>query len=660
MGRRLDSRGMPAALYRRYRPETFAELIGQEHVTGPLQQALKADRVHHAYLFSGPRGCGKTTSARILARCLNCEQGPTDTPCGTCDSCVGLARNGSGSMDVVEIDAASHGGVDDARDLRERAVFAPASSRYKIYIIDEAHMVSSAGFNALLKLVEEPPEHVKFIFATTEPDKVIGTIRSRTHHYPFRLVPPGVLQNYLAQVCQQEGVQIEAGVLPLVARAGAGSVRDSLSVLDQLLAGAGELGLDCAQASALLGYTDTALLDEVVQAFAAGQGAATFAVIDKVMEAGADPRRFAEDVLQRLRDLIVVQAVGADYGSLSAGLLGQLPADQLQRMCQQAASFGPASLTRAAEVFNAGLVAMRGVTAARLHLELLCAHVLLPAVDAGELGVLARLEQLERGRPVAAPNPPAGEPAAATPPPAPAVVETPTEPNPSAATGPTAAPAPTGLRVSAVMAAVTGTTTAHELPAEPAPPAPPEPPASLDLTTLRHRWPQVLERLKAVRRFTWSLVSQNAGVHSLEGNTVMLAFLNPGARDRFLAGDNTTHVRRALQEELSGSWQVEALVDPSAVGVASSTTAVAPSSTVQPSAAQPKVAAGTPPWVPATPPANPPHPPAGASDAVIDLREPPAAEPSFDDEDIDAESTLDLLQRDLGAQVIDEMTLGER
>ncbi|MFI0977861.1 DNA polymerase III subunit gamma and tau [Streptomyces sp. NPDC021093] len=380
------------ALYRRYRPESFAEVIGQEHVTAPLMQALRNNRVNHAYLFSGPRGCGKTTSARILARCLNCEQGPTPTPCGECQSCQDLARNGRGSIDVIEIDAASHGGVDDARDLREKAFFGPAGSRYKIYIIDEAHMVTSAGFNALLKVVEEPPEHLKFIFATTEPEKVIGTIRSRTHHYPFRLVPPGTLRDYLGEVCGKENASVEDGVLPLVVRAGAGSVRDSMSVMDQLLAGAADDGVTYAMATALLGYTDGSLLDSVVDAFAAGDGAAAFEVVDRVIEGGNDPRRFVADLLERLRDLVILAAV-PDAGE--KGLI-DAPADVVERMQAQASVFGAAELSRAADLVNSGLTEMRGATSPRLQLELICARVLLPAAFDDERSVQARLDRLER------------------------------------------------------------------------------------------------------------------------------------------------------------------------------------------------------------------------------------------------------------------------
>ncbi|MEW1644585.1 DNA polymerase III subunit gamma and tau [Streptomyces sp. NPDC091219] len=381
------------ALYRRYRPESFAEVIGQEHVTDPLQQALRNNRVNHAYLFSGPRGCGKTTSARILARCLNCEKGPTPTPCGECLSCRDLARNGPGSIDVIEIDAASHGGVDDARELREKAFFGPASSRYKIYIIDEAHMVTSAGFNALLKVVEEPPEHLKFIFATTEPEKVIGTIRSRTHHYPFRLVPPGTLRDYLGQVCGQEDIPVEDGVLPLVVRAGAGSVRDSMSVMDQLLAGASTDGVTYAMATSLLGYTDASLLDSVVEAFATGDGAAAFEVVDRIIDGGNDPRRFVADLLERLRDLVILAAVP---DAVEKGLI-DAPADVLERMQAQAGTFGAAELSRAADLVNTGLTEMRGATSPRLQLELICARVMLPAAYGDTQSVMARLDRLERG-----------------------------------------------------------------------------------------------------------------------------------------------------------------------------------------------------------------------------------------------------------------------
>ncbi|MCX4846531.1 DNA polymerase III subunit gamma and tau [Streptomyces sp. NBC_00893] len=466
------------ALYRRYRPESFAEVIGQEHVTDPLQQALRNNRVNHAYLFSGPRGCGKTTSARILARCLNCEQGPTPTPCGECQSCQDLARNGPGSIDVIEIDAASHGGVDDARDLREKAFFGPASSRYKIYIIDEAHMVTSAGFNALLKVVEEPPEHLKFIFATTEPEKVIGTIRSRTHHYPFRLVPPGTLREYLAEVCGKENSPVEDGVLPLVVRAGAGSVRDSMSVMDQLLAGAGDDGVTYAMATSLLGYTDGSLLDSIVDAFAAGDGAAAFEVVDRVIEGGNDPRRFVADLLERLRDLVILAAV-PDAGE--KGLI-DAPADVVERMQAQASVFGAAELSRAADLVNEGLTEMRGATSPRLQVELICARVLLPAAFDDERSLQARLDRLERGASFATTGPgpamgyvPGPEALAHAPVPAAPVVQPGTGPAVARAAvrGEAPAPAPAPAPVQAAPPAPAPAPVQAPQPVAPAAPQPP-------------------------------------------------------------------------------------------------------------------------------------------------------------------------------------------
>ena len=445
---------MALALYRKYRPATFAEVVGQEHVTGPLVNAVDGGRINHAYLFSGPRGCGKTSSARILARSLNCEQGPTSNPCGVCGSCVALAPDGPGSLDVIEIDAASHGGVDDARDLRERAFFAPVSSRYKVYIVDEAHMVTTQGFNALLKVVEEPPEFLVFVFATTEPEKVLPTIRSRTHHYPFRLVPPTTLRTLLEKTCESEGVTVEPTVFPLVVRAGGGSVRDSLSILDQLLAGAGPEGVTYKGAVGLLGVTDDALLDETIDALAAHDAPAVFRAVDRVVEAGHDPRRFATDLLDRLRDLIVLDAVPHAGGN---GLL-DCPPDRLDLMSQQAKALGSATLSRMADTVHEGLTEMRGTTAPRLLLELVCARMLLPATDGSAVATLQRLERLERrmsiagehaGRPAEAPARPAArrEPAAAAgpagarpaSPPAPAA-PAPAAPAPAAAAA--AAPAP--------------------------------------------------------------------------------------------------------------------------------------------------------------------------------------------------------------------------
>ncbi len=438
---------MTTALYRRYRPEAFGEMIGQSQVTEPLMTALRSDRVGHAYLFSGPRGCGKTTSARILARCLNCAAGPTDTPCGTCDSCVELGRGGGGSLDVVEIDAASHNGVDDARDLRERAIFAPARDRFKIFILDEAHMVTQQGFNALLKLVEEPPAHVKFIFATTEPEKVLGTIRSRTHHYPFRLVPPAAMLEYVQELCESEGVGVEAGVLPLVVRAGGGSPRDTLSLLDQLIAGSdadaeGHVLVRYERAVALLGYTHSELLDEVVDAFAANDGGGAFAAVDRVVQTGQDPRRFVDDLLERLRDLIVVAATGAGASAILRGI----PDDEFDRMSRQATAFGAARLSRTADLVVAALDEMTGATSPRLQLELLVARVLTHAgVAQGASPALAHDLEVARGG-GNAPAPATGRPASPS-----ADIAT-----PGAAPAAPAVTSPSGSRVAAPGIAVPG------------------------------------------------------------------------------------------------------------------------------------------------------------------------------------------------------------
>src|SRR5450432_2806201 len=484
------------ALYRRYRPATFAELKGQEHVTEPLQQALRNNRVNHAYLFSGPRGCGKTSSARILARSLNCEQGPTPTPCGVCDSCVALAPSGPGSIDVIEIDAASHGLVDDARDLRDRSVYAPIQSRYKIYIIDEAHMVTTAAFNALLKLVEEPPPYLKFIFATTEPDKVIGTIRSRTHHYPFRLVPPGALRDNLARICAAEGVTIEPAALGLVVRAGAGSVRDAQSVLVLLVAGAATDGVTYRDAVALLGYTDVSLLDDVVDAFGAHDGGAVLEIVDRVMEAGHDPRRFAEDLLERLRDLMVLNAV-PDAGE--KGLL-DAPVDELERMSRQSAQLGRIELTRAADIVNTGLTEMRGATAPRLLLELICARVLLPAVGSDEASLLVRLERLERRFAIAGDADTAAAPAVSR-----AAAPATSAPAPATSAPATAAPSPPAATTPAPPTAPSTAEVDAEPPAPAAPVAPAAPPAragvgDLDATAVRGLWDSILDVVKGLPR----------------------------------------------------------------------------------------------------------------------------------------------------------------
>ena len=593
---------MTTALYRRYRPDTFADVVGQEHVTVPLMQALRADKVNHAYLFSGPRGCGKTTSARILARCLNCAQGPTDTPCGSCDSCMELARGGAGSVDVVEIDAASHNGVDDARELRERAAFAPARDRFKIFILDEAHMVTTQGFNALLKLVEEPPPHVRFIFATTEPEKVIGTIRSRTHHYPFRLVPPPVLTEYLQKLCDAEDVKVASGVLPLVVRAGGGSVRDSLSVLDQLMAGSGKEGVTYEGAIALLGFTDATLLDDAVDAIAAADGASLFGVVSRVIATGHEPRRFVEDLLERLRDLLVLAASGES----GAKALGALPEDQLARMRDQARVLGLARASRAADLVNDALTAMVGAAAPRLHLELLCARLI--AADGG-------------GTPRAAAEPPSR--VAAEPPSHPARAERVAEPPAGAER---VAEPPAGAQPPSHSARA-------ERVAEPPDSAPVTEPVPVSAPTgdiaggaedaelVRRRWAEVLGTLER-HRVTWAMVSQSAAVASVDSGVLRLAFDNAPLASRFAAGDHAENVALAIRETLGLHVRVEA-----AGGVAS---------TEEIRAVSPGVAAATGMTPVVT---ESPKPAAASGRAKTTETPPPLEEPEPEDEISDDDET---------------------
>jgi len=660
---------MSLALYRKYRPGTFAEVKGQEHVTEPLRQALRTGRIHHAYLFSGPRGCGKTSSARILARSLNCEKGPTPDPCGECESCVALAPTGPGHLDVIEIDAASHGGVDDARDLRERAIFAPVSARYKIYIIDEAHMVTREGFNALLKLVEEPPPHLKFVFATTEPDKVIGTIKSRTHHYPFRLLPPSTLRALIEEILQAEGVPYEPAALEPAIRAGGGSARDTLSILDQLLAGSDERGITYQRAIALLGYTDADLLDEIVDAFARRDGAAVFQTVHRVIEGGHDPRRFATDLLERFRDLVVLANVpdAADKGLLDR------PADELERLKAQAAAMGPAELTRAAEVFNAGLIEMRGAASPRLQLELMCARVLLPAADAGEASILARLERLERGGvAAAAPSAPApAAPVAQTPVPAPGTAPAPPpgDAAPAAPAAPAAAPSvPPQARHAEPAAGPAPTRPAAPVrpaddwpepvrpgapgaaqrpappPAAPARPAPASQQGGAGLAAVQQAWPRVLDAIKQRQRVTWSILTTEGKVLGVEGTTVTLGFERPGTMKGFLAGKRDEVVAAALGEVLGGQWRIEAVVGgtgapaPAAAarrGPAAPGPAPAARNAPAAPAGGPQATAGAPaaPAAPAAPSAS--GPAAAASGGNGAHRQPPTTDESWPDAPID-------------------------
>ncbi|MEO8888093.1 MAG: DNA polymerase III subunit gamma and tau [Jatrophihabitantaceae bacterium] len=611
------------ALYRKYRSATFAEVIGQEHVTGPLCAAITAGRINHAYLFSGPRGCGKTSSARILARSLNCAQGPTADPCGVCDSCRELAPNGSGSIDVIEIDAASHGGVDDARDLRDRAFFAPVRDRYKVYIIDEAHMVTTQGFNALLKLVEEPPDFLVFVFATTEPDKVLTTIRSRTHHYPFRLIPPAAMRAHLETICGAESIPVEPSVLPLVVRAGGGSARDSLSILDQLLAGAGPDGVTYARAVALLGVTDGALLDDMVDALAAGDAAAVYGTVDRIVEAGHDPRRFAFDLLDRFRDLIVLDAVP---DAAARGLI-DAPQDQLTHMSDQAMRLGGAALTRHAEIVHTALLEMRGTTSPRLVLELLCARMQLPDAAVDSAALLQRLERLERrnslvaegvaeaalpmaqvltaAKPDAKPDAPSGPPVGSAPstppgmeptelPTAEAAVRTRPADRPAAESGVARAASPAAKAPSAPASeraawpeppaaakaaassesgpsSESGAESARATetptpviepaakPSEAAAPSAPDPAGQLDAAALRRLWPEVLGIVREASKTTWAMLD-GAQVTTASGEVVTLG-VAPSLAKRIAEDRNTSLISAAFTKVVGGSWQINVVAE---------------------------------------------------------------------------------------------------
>ena len=614
------------ALYRKYRPATFAEVVGQEHVTEPLSTALTAGRINHAYLFSGPRGCGKTSSARILARSLNCEQGPTATPCGVCDSCVGLAPNGPGSIDVVELDAASHGGVDDTRELRDRAFYAPAQSRYRVFIVDEAHMVTTAGFNALLKIVEEPPDHLIFIFATTEPEKVLPTIRSRTHHYPFRLLPPRTMRGLIERICAQEDVVVDDAVYPLVIRAGGGSPRDTLSVLDQLLAGAEGNRVTYQRALGLLGATDVALIDEAVDALGAGDAAALFGAVESVIDAGHDPRRFATDLLERFRDLLVLQAVP---DATSRGVV-DAPEDVLERMREQASRIGRATLTRYAEVVHAGLTEMRGATAPRLLLEVICARLLLPSASDAESALLQRVERIETRLDMSIPQD--EKPQRSTP-----VRRSEPAPLPAAAAEPTAAPSP----------APVPEPSPEPSPPEPEPVVPEEVPvvagsAEPNAAAVRTLWPTVRDKVRERSRTTEVMLA-GATVRAVEGNTLVLSHESAPLAKRLSEQRNADVISDALKDALGVDWRVRC----------------------EASAASPVAEAPVAPPRPVERPSRrmvpPPPPPTEApDDSNTDERaeeESMLAEAGQDDASTTRrdpeEAALELLQNELGARRID-------
>jgi len=518
---------MSLALYRKYRPSIFADVIGQEHVTTPLSNALESGKIHHAYLFSGPRGCGKTSSARIMARSLNCEKGPTPNPCGACQSCKDLVANGPGSLDVIELDAATHGLVDDARDLRDKAFFAPVSSRYKIYIIDEAHQLGPGAANALLKVVEEPPAHVLFIFATTEPDKLISTIRSRTHHYPFRLVPPAILNLHLEKICASEGIKVAKGVISLVVRASGGSVRDSLSILGQLLAGAGSDGVTYEIAVALLGYTDSALIDEALDAIAAQDTASLFTTIDRVIESGQDPKRFASDLLERMRDLIIV---GASDENNSAILIS-LATDQLDRIRTQAKLIGIATLIRSADLIAQGLTQMRGATPPRLILELICGQMMLPAGD--NANITARIEKLEKSSSLITPT----------------IQTTPSMTQ--------SAPIKEAKPVKEVVDKVAEIKPIENKPVQH------KSSGSIDITSLRRMWPQVIDSVKGKRRLTWSLLATSAQILSLDDENITIGIVNSGAKDSFVRSESDLILSDAFEEVTGVRRKIVATVDSS-------------------------------------------------------------------------------------------------
>ena len=520
---------MSLALYRKYRPSTFADVIGQEHVTTPLSNALTSGQIHHAYLFSGPRGCGKTSSARIMARSLNCEKGPTPNPCGVCQSCKDLVANGPGSLDVIELDAATHGLVDDARDLRDKAFFAPVQSRYKIYIIDEAHQLGPGAANALLKVVEEPPAHVLFIFATTEPEKLISTIRSRTHHYPFRLVPPAILSTHLEKICASEGIKVAKGVIQLVVRASGGSVRDAQSILGQLLAGAGKDGVTYEIAVALLGYTDSALLDEAIDSIAASDSASLFNTVDRVVESGQDPKRFAQDLLERLRDLIIVGAVDEN----NSQVLVQIPTDQLDRMRTQAKLIGVANLIRAADLLANGLTQMRGATPPRLILELVCGQMML--AQAPNASLAARVEKLEQGVIGSAPTV--------------EVKAVKSEPVQNLAKPAAKVEPKQDVKSNAEPVKVESKQANHK------------PSGTADIAALRRLWPQVIENVKGKRRLTWSLLATSAQILAIDDENISIGIVNAGARDSFVRSESDLILSDAFQEVAGVRRKIVATVD---------------------------------------------------------------------------------------------------